>query len=73
VQLDEKRMLKLAWVQLWLSLVCIPVFLAPFPSSLKLIVLGIMSALTWTGTALGHISSARAHKAVVEAEGPVGG
>jgi hypothetical protein len=68
VKLDEKRMVRLAWLQLWMSLGCIPVFLVPIPTSTKVVVLGLMSALTWTGTALGHISAARANKAIVEVQ-----
>lgn len=55
LKLDRDDMVKLAWIQLFMSLACIPFFVAPIRADLKLMLLGVMSALTWTGTALGHI------------------
>lgn len=57
MRFDRDFMVTLAWVQLVLSLVCVPFFVAPIASSWKLILLGVMSALTWTGTALGHLAA----------------
>lgn len=57
MRLTRERMVWLAWTQLVLSLLCLPFFVAPIASEWKLILLGVMSALTWTGTALGHLSA----------------
>jgi ABC-type sulfate transport system permease subunit len=59
-------MVWLAWGQLALSLVCIPFFVAPIAAGTKLVLLGVMSALTWTGTALGHLAASWAARDLEE-------
>jgi hypothetical protein len=61
--LDEKNMIRLAWLNLWMSLAGMPLTLwltsePPF-----------ILALSWyavTVTALGHISAARANQEIVD-------
>jgi len=62
--LNEDNMVKIAWGQAYLSLPCLLVF--PFLSlQYQVLLLGIVTMLTWTGTALNHISAARANREVV--------
>lgn len=57
-------MVRLAWTQIGLSLASIPLFVAPLPVGLKVTILGVLSALTWTGTGLGHLAAAWAARDV---------
>jgi hypothetical protein len=60
-------MLRLAWLQAGLSLPCLIVF--PFLSlEHQVLLLGVVTMVTWTGTALAHISAARTNLEVVNTE-----
>lgn len=62
--LNEKNMVRIAWGQAILSLPCLVIF--NFLSTEgRIWLLGIVTMITWTGTALSHISAARANKEIV--------
>lgn len=62
--LNEKSMVRLAWIQAFLSIPCLIIF--PFLTTQKqILLLGLVTMITWTATALAHISAARANLEIV--------
>lgn len=62
--LNEENMVKIAWTQVILSIPCLVVF--PFLSTKwQIILLGVVTMITWTGTGLSHISASRANRELV--------
>lgn len=68
VRLSRQRMVSLAWWQIALSLLSIPAFVLPFPLGWKVALLGVLSALTWTGTGLGNLAAAWAARDLEKSE-----
>lgn len=48
----------LGWAQIVVGIVCVPFFVFPFSTTVRLVVLGLLSAVTQIGTGLGALFAA---------------
>lgn len=62
--LNEESMVRIAWAQAILSLPSLVIFNF-LNTEWRIWLLGIVTMITWTGTALAHISAARANREIV--------
>jgi hypothetical protein len=62
---SEQNQEKMAWAQIVMSIVALAVFMF-LGTKAQIVEIGVITMITWTGTALAHLSAAQGNKKLVE-------